>query len=239
MIFLILIISVILGVLFNFIANFIAVEDFVGEEKASIMKVRDLMNFSINKTKKEKKSLVISILGTVIIFTSLYIKFGFKYEFYKFIFLFAVLIISSIIDIKTKSVYLIVSIVGIIGGLVFSTLNIMDGSDVVTELVSILIPILVLGILKIASRKFDGFGGGDIEVFIFIALYISIIGTCINLILSLIIGGIVAGFSIAKDKRRKKEEKDKYIAFVPYITIATFITVILGNEIIIGYLNLV
>lgn len=239
MILIILIISAALGILFNFISNFIAVEDFVGEEKVKVMKFGNLINFAVNKMKKEKISLTLSIMSTVIIFISLYIKYGFRYEFYKFTFLFAVLIISSIIDIKTKSVYLIVSIIGIIGGLAFSTLNIMDGADVVTELVSILIPILILGILKIASSKFDGLGGGDIEVFIFIALYMSIIGTCLALLLSLIIGGIVAGISIIKDKKNKQERKDKYIAFVPYITIATFITIIFGNEIITGYLNIV
>lgn len=214
-------------------------EDLVGEKKQSEMTLKDSINFIKEKMKKEQKNLIQVMIITAIIFVSLYIKFGFGYEFYKFIFLFSILIISSIIDIEIRAVYLIISIIGIIGGLAFSTVNILDGADVVTEIVSILIPILTLGILKIASSKFDGLGGGDIEVFIFIALYMSILGTGLNLILSLIIGGIGATISLVKDKNKKSEKTDKYIPFVPYITLATFITVIFGNQIIIGYLNIV
>ncbi|MGL4450436.1 MAG: hypothetical protein ACRCTZ_04510 [Sarcina sp.] len=166
MILIILIISLILGFIYYFISNFIMLEDLVGEKKQSEMRLKDCINFIKNKMKKEQKKLTVTLIITSLIFISLYIKFGFGYEFYKFIFLFSILIISSIIDIEIRAVYLIISIIGIIGGLAFSTINILDGADVVTEIVSILIPILILGILKIASSKFDGLGGGDIEVFI-------------------------------------------------------------------------
>ncbi|MGL5067736.1 MAG: prepilin peptidase [Sarcina sp.] len=233
MIFIILIVSAILGGIFNFIAYFIAVEDFASEEKVKEMKFKEVFSFAVDKIKKEKVFLILSSVTTIIVYISLYIKFGFEYEFWKFAFLFAVLIISSIIDFKTRSVYLIVSIVGIVGGILFSTLNIFDGADVVTEIISILIPILILGFLKIVSSKFDGLGSGDIEVFIFIALYMSIVGTGLDLFISLLLGGAVSGISMLTSN------KCRYIAFVPYITIATFITVMFGNNIILGYLNLV
>lgn len=233
MIFIILIISAILGGIFNLIAYVIAAEDFTSEERAKEMKLKETISFAVDKIKGEKIFLILSSVTTIVVYGSLYIKFGFEYEFWKFTFLFAVLIISSIIDLKTRSVYLIVSIVGVVGGVLFSTLNIFDGADVVTEIISILIPILILGFLKIVSSKFDGLGGGDIEVFIFIALYMSIVGTGLDLFMSLLLGGAVSGISMLTSN------KGRYIAFVPYITIATFITVMFGNDIILGYLNVV
>jgi leader peptidase (prepilin peptidase)/N-methyltransferase len=233
MILIILIIAAMLGVVLNFISYFIAVEDFVGEEAAQGMKLPEIVMFAVNRIKNEKNFLILISTITIIVYISLYLKFGFIYEFYKYGFLFAILIISSIIDVKTRSVYLIISIVGIIGGVVFSTINIFDGADVVTEMLSVLIPILILGFLKIVSRKFDGLGGGDIEVFIFIALYMSIVGTGLDLFIALIIGGIISGISLAKGN------KSRYIPFVPYISLATFITVMFGNDIILGYINVV
>ena len=233
MILIILIIAAMLGVVLNFISYFIAVEDFVGEEAAQGMKLPEIVMFAVNRIKNEKNFLILISTITIIVYISLYLKFGFIYEFYKYGFLFAILIISSIIDVKTRSVYLIISIAGIIGGVVFSTINIFDGADVVTEMLSVLIPILILGFLKIVSRKFDGLGGGDIEVFIFIALYMSIVGTGLDLFIALIIGGIISGISLAKGN------KGRYIPFVPYISLATFITVMFGNDIILGYINVV
>ena len=230
--FLILLSGIILGGIFNFLVYLVTIEEFTSEKEVKKMSNLDMIKFSVKKIRGNLKELVITIGVTSFIFVTLAFKYGIGYEFYKFSFLFSILIIATIIDYKTRSVYIIVSIVGISGGIMFSTINIVIfDSNVLNEMISMFIPIIILGILKVASRKIDGFGGGDIEMFIFIALYLSVIGTVVTLILSFILAGIISGVSMIL------KSKNKDIAFVPYITIATYITVILGEQIFQSYIK--
>ena len=232
--FLILISGIILGGIFNFLVYLVTIEEFISEEEVEKMSNLDMMKFSIKKIRINLKVLVLTCITTSFIFITLAFKYGIGYQFYKFSFLFSILIIATIIDYKTRSVYIIVSIVGIIGGIMFSTINIVVfDSNVLNEMISMFIPIIILGTLKFASRKMDGFGGGDIEMFIFIALYLSVIGTVVTLILSFILAGIISGVSMIL------KSKDKHIAFVPYITVATYITVILGEQIFQSYMKFI
>ena len=231
---LILLSGIILGGIFNFLVYLVTIEEFISEEEVEKMSNLDMMKFSIKKIRINLKVLVLTCITTSFIFVTLALKYGIEYQFYKFSFLFSILIIATIIDYKTRSVYIIVSIVGIIGGIMFSTINIVVfDSNVLNEIISMFIPIVILGILKAVSRKIDGFGGGDIEMFIFIALYLSVIGTVVTLILSFILAGIISGISMLL------KSKDKDIAFVPYITVATYITVILGEQIFQSYMKFI
>ena len=230
--FLILISGIMLGAIINFLVYLVTIEEFISEDKVKEMNSLDMMKFSIKKIRINIKVLVLTCFTISFILVTLAFKYGIGYEFYKFSFLFSILIIATIIDYKTRSVYIIVSIVGILGGILFSTINIVVyDSNVLNEIVSMFIPIIILGILKVASRRIDGFGGGDIEMFIFIALYLSIIGTVVTLILSFVLAGIISAVSLIL------KSKDKQIAFVPYITVATYTTVILGEQIFQGYMK--
>ena len=174
----------------------------------------------------------ITEVSTAIIITLLYIKFGMGVNFVKFSVLFSVLIISAIIDFKTMFVYFEVSLVGIVFGVIFGIVSIINGESILSILISVGIPLVIIGVIMLLSYKFDGMGGGDLEVFLYTALYLKPLQSVLTLILSMILGGI--GVLIIFIVKRKLKD----IAFVPYITGGTLLTVLFGNEMLGWYISL-
>ena len=174
----------------------------------------------------------ITEVSTAIIVTLLYIKFGLGINFVKFIILFSVLIISAIIDYKTMYVYFEVSLVGIIFGVIFGVVSIINGESILSVLISVGIPLVIIGLIMLLSRKIDGMGSGDLEVLLYTALYLRPLQSVLTLILSIVLASIGV-FIIFIVKRKLKD-----IAFVPYITGGTLLTVLFGNEMLGWYMSL-
>ena len=174
----------------------------------------------------------ITEVSTAIIITLLYIKFGMGVNFVKFSILFSVLIISAIIDYKTMFVYFEVSLVGIVFGIIFGIVSIINGESILSVLISVGIPLVIIGLIMLLSHKIDGMGSGDLEVFLYTALYLKPLQSVLTLILSMILGGI--GVLIIFIVKRKLKD----IAFVPYITGGTLLTVLFGNEMLGWYISL-
>lgn len=170
---------------------------------------------------------------TGIVFSLIYLKFGFGIDFIKYIFLMSILIISAVIDLKTQYVFFSVSLVGIIGGILFSMIDIFISKDIFGFLLTVSIPLIILGLLIFITRKFEGMGMGDLEIFILISLYVSSKVIVVTLFLSIILGGIVAAIMYLKGYRKK------HIAFVPYIAIGTFIAILFGEDIFKWYLSII
>ncbi|MGL5765224.1 MAG: prepilin peptidase [Sarcina sp.] len=230
MLLLMILISVLWGLVLNFIAYFVAIEDFTEDKNINLV---GKFKFCFSKLGTNKIMTVSAIGISVFIFLSLYIKFYINFRFFKFAFLFSVLLVSAIIDFKTRSVYLIVSVVGLIGGIIFSFINVLNGGSIIPEIVATTIPVLILGFLKFVSAKHDGMGGGDIEVFVFIGLYMSIVGSGLDLLVALLIGGFIAGIGLLINK------SDKYIPFIPCIAISTYIVVMFGDYLLNWYLSII
>lgn len=240
MIILIFIIGLIVGTSINLLSYQIQKEkgtfkkiscDNCGKE-IELIEVIPLISFikNLGKCRKCKNKLgyinIVTEVVTGIVLVLIYYKFSLGFLFVKFAFLFIILILSSLIDIRTMSVYFAVSIVGIIGGIIFATIAVIQGASLLQILLSVSIPLVILGLVMLISSKFEGMGGGDLEVFLFIALYLNPIQIVMALLLSIILAGIISVGSMIRGN------KESYIAFVPYISLGTLITVIFGDKII-------
>ncbi len=171
-------------------------------------------------------------LLTGVVFATLFLSFGVTLEFFKYTFLFSILIISAIIDYKTQYVFFSVSLVGIIGGVVFAVLEVFTGKALTDVIFSVMIPLIILGIIIIASQKVEGMGAGDLEIFILVALYLTPMKSAIALFLSICLGGVVSVFILLQGRR------GEHIAFVPYIAIGTFISIVFSSKMVNWYLSL-
>lgn len=181
----------------------------------------------------EKISIVYPLIEliTAFMFLIMYLNFGLTINTFKYIVLFSILIIASSIDIKTKEVYFSISLFGFLFGIIFSIIEIINGKPILLGVLSILIPLIIIGIIYLIARRFDGFGAGDLEVYLFIALYLSPILMGLTIIFSIILGGILAIFLFLIGKRRME------IPFVPFISVGTFVSVLWGIDILNVYLN--
>lgn len=240
MIILIFIIGLILGTSINLLSYQIQKEKGIFKkvkcdsctEKAKLNDFIPLISFikTQGRCKKCKNKLgyinIITEIIIAIVLILIYLKFSIGLLFIKFAFLFAVLILSSLIDIQSMNVYFAVSIVGIVGGIIFSIIDFISGGSLVQTIISVSIPLVILGLIMLLSLKHEGMGGGDLEVFLFIALYLNPIQIVIALLSSIIIAGIASVGSLIIGK------KEKYIAFVPYITIGTLVAVLFGDKIV-------
>ena len=181
---------------------------------------------------KQKISFIYPLIELItgFIFLGMYINFGISINTFKYIILFSILLIEAVIDIKTKEVYFSVSLVGFIFGIIFSIIEIINGKPIIEGVLSILIPLIIVGIIYLLAKRFDGFGAGDLEVYLFIALYLTPILMGLTIIFSIIIGGVFAIILLLMGKRKV------LIPFVPFISIGTLISVLWGIDILNMYL---
>lgn len=181
---------------------------------------------------KQKISFIYPLIELItgFIFLGMYINFGISINTFKYIILFSILLIASVIDIKTKEVYFSVSLVGFLFGIIFSIIEIINGKPIIEGVLSILIPLIIVGIIYLLAKRFDGFGAGDLEVYLFIALYLTPILMGLTIIFSIIIGGVFAIILLLMGKRKV------LIPFVPFISIGTLISVLWGIDILNMYL---
>ena len=167
-----------------------------------------------------------------IIYVLIYIKFGLTLNFVKYIILFSILLIASIIDIKTQEVYFNISLTGFIVGVIFLTIEMVYGKELKTNLISILIPLIIIGLIYLIAKRFDGFGSGDLEVYLMISLYINPMLIGLSIFFSIILGGIVAIILLILGKRKA------YIPFVPFISLGTLVSVFFGCQVLNWYIGL-
>ena len=181
---------------------------------------------------KQKISFIYPLIELItgFIFLGMYINFGISINTFKYIILFSILLIEAVIDIKTKEVYFSVSLVGFLFGIIFSIFEIINGKPIIEGVLSILIPLIIVGIIYLLAKRFDGFGAGDLEVYLFIALYLTPILMGLTIIFSIIIGGVFAIILLLMGKRKV------LIPFVPFISIGTLISVLWGIDILNMYL---
>lgn len=169
---------------------------------------------------------------TGVLFVIVYIKFGLTLEFFKFISLVAILLVIGIIDYKTQYVYSSVIITGIIFGIIFLAISLINGEkvDLINVALGACIPALILATIVWAT---NAMGWGDVEIIFMIGIFLGIKLNLLNLFISIVIGGVYAIYLMIFKKRDGKEA----IAFGPYIAISTFITFMFGNQILEWYLG--
>ena len=183
---------------------------------------------------KEKVSIQYPLIEgfTGILFLILYLKFGLTLELFSYITLTSILIVIGIIDFKTQYVYTSNIITGIIFGIIFVVLSFILGKkvDLINVALGVLIPALILVIIVWTT---NAMGWGDVEIIFMTGIFLGLKLNLLNLFISIVIGGIYAIYLMIFKKKSGKEE----MAFGPYIASATYITILLGNQMLDWYLR--
>lgn len=179
-----------------------------------------------NCGKKISYQYILVELITAIIFTFLYLKYGFSVKFFAYCFLASFLIITSLIDINTRYIYESLSYIGFTGAVLYMIYNYTVYGEIKTYILGGLITggvIAILALLKVM-------GWGDIEVILICGLFLGIKLSLVMLFLSFIVGGIIGIIILLSGKRNK----DGYtpMAFAPCIALGCVISIFYGENII-------
>ncbi|MDD3315329.1 MAG: prepilin peptidase [Syntrophaceticus sp.] len=169
-------------------------------------------------------------LLTAITFALVFLRFGLTLELLKYLFLSALLVAISFIDLEYFIIPNSLIIIGLVGGVI---LNIV-AQDV--GLVSALIGILVTSgfLLLVALISKGGMGGGDIKLAAVTGLFLGWPLAPLGLFLGACVGGIVAIILLLSGLRGRKDP----LPFGPFIALGTVIAFLYGFEMLNWYLQL-
>lgn len=164
-------------------------------------------------------------LLTPLILISIYNSFGLSFYFFKYSIFICFLMVIAIIDIKTTDVYMITTVPAIIIGLVFAVIEkLIYGSSIFTYIAGTLVCGAIIAIIVYYT---SAMGEGDIEIAMISGLFLGLRLSILMIALSFVIGGLIGALLIVT---RIKSRKD-YIAFGPFIAIASLINIFIGNRI--------
>ena len=171
----------------------------------------------------------------LVYFTGIQVK-GFIYniELIKYAVLIPLLLISFIIDMKKKIIpnrlSLTIFEIGLIFTFIYGTFNINLAIDMLIGMLiggGIFFLIAIIG--KLFSQK-EAMGLGDVKLMIGLGLFFGSFNITIISILSFVIAAIVSLILLITKKKKATE----YIAFAPFIVIASFIIIFVPVEVIMG-----
>ncbi|KMT21329.1 prepilin peptidase [Clostridium cylindrosporum] len=169
-------------------------------------------------------------LLTGILFTIIYLYFGFSVELFLYLVLVSVLIITSVIDINTGYIYERVSLVGIIAGVVFIVYKYISSGEMLTYILG---GVAAGGIIAIIILLTNGMGWGDAEVAFLCGLFLGLSSSILMIFLSIVLGGIGASILLVFGKKSRKDA----IPFAPYISIGGLIALLYGEGIVKAFLS--
>lgn len=157
-------------------------------------------------------------------------RFGLTAESLLYAVLFSALIVVSVIDLRYKIIPDVITIPGIIAGLIASALILPPG--IKGSIAGTLLGGILFFIIAIASR--GGMGGGDIKLIAMIGAFLGWAHVIITIILSSFIGslvGVLLMILFAKDRKYP-------VPFGPFLSVGGMISLFLGREIIEWYFGM-
>ena len=163
------------------------------------------------------------------LFSLLYWRFGFSFDFIRFAILTCILVSAAFIDIDHRIIPDKLNLFGIVSGIVFVFLP--DSLSVKNALLGFVAGGGLLLLVAVISR--GAMGGGDIKLFAVIGIFLGLEKTVLALFLTFLFGGIAGILLIAAKIKSRKD----YIPFGPFIGIGAFITIMWYNEMIMYYLK--
>lgn len=174
-------------------------------------------------------------LITAISYVLVFIKYGFSLYSFKYLILISLLIVISLIDIDTMSIYLKTTVFGVVSGVVLLAMEgISNGYGVHNYLYYFLggiIPAIIITLIILMTR---GMGWGDVEIFFICGLFLGVKLSMVMTFLSFIIGAII---SLCLLYSKKKTRKDP-IPFGPFIALGAFFAILMGDAIVNLYMSL-
>ena len=231
---LIILISLIGGILVNIIA-----EKIIGENESVHIQNEVIVKEKHEYIRKYKKRIYEKIINqltivctlSIIINLILYNIYGFSLEFLKCYTLITILLLVSIVDIRTHYVYNSTTKCGLILGIIFFIIEWGYMSKLpIDKIKGLLLGFIIMWSLYKITKAF---GEGDAEIAMLIGIFIGTNGVISSIIFSIVTCGVISMFLLLSKKFSLKEE----IAFVPYLSLGGFLSIILSEEIIF-YFNL-
>lgn len=159
-----------------------------------------------------------------------FIKYGITLNLIKYMILISILIVIGMIDLDTTDVYFSTTITGIILSGIFLSIYIYRGMPISSYIYGGIIGGGTLTLIILITK--GGMGWGDVEICSVCGLFLGFKLTLVMLSLSFVIGSII---SLALIALKKKTRKD-YIAFGPFIALASILTIFIGEKIAYLYL---
>ena len=176
-------------------------------------------------------------LITGILFSLIYITFKYRFITIYYMFLASLLIIITFIDLDC---YIIPDKLVLIGSITALLVNFLGyGTPFIDGLKGAIFTgggLLVLTLIIECILKKEVMGGGDIKLFAMIGLFLGIKLSLLTLLFSIYIGGAYGIIFIIYNKVKNKKF-NSMIPFGPFISLATIITLLYGNQIIDFYIK--
>ncbi len=200
------------------------------EHKLNALDLIPVLGFLINRGRcrycKEKISIQYPIIELIIaiIFLFLFNKFGLCIYFVKYAVITSLLIIVTLIDLKTQEIPDRLIIFGLMAGLLFNLY------DIKADMLQGILGFLLGGgaFLIIAMVTQGAMGGGDIKLMAVLGLFFGWKMIILIALLSFLLGAIISLILIATKIKGRKD----YIPFGPFISIAALITIFYGQQIL-------
>ena len=169
---------------------------------------------------------------------ALYYQFGFSLAFLASFIFVAALIVISFIDLDVRIVPDVISLPGIVGGLLFSVVAryvINDPFEIIPSPLSALIGVLVGGgfllALAWAYEAFtgvEGMGGGDIKLLAMIGAFLGWTSIPFTLFFASLTGSVIGlGFMISKGVGRRFA-----LPFAPFLCLGALVYLFFGSELL-------
>lgn len=165
---------------------------------------------------------------TGVLFVLVYLEFGLTVETFFYILLSSLMVIISVSDIDTRLIPN--KILGVFLVLLLPVTYFVEAIDWKSQVIGVILAFAINYLILLFSKG-KGMGGGDIKLFMLLALVLGWKSFITLFFLSVVIGMFVGIYT-------KVRTKESEIPFGPSIALATIITIFYGQELLKWYLNL-
>lgn len=167
-------------------------------------------------------------LFTGISFLSLYLTFGLSFIFAAYAILLSSLIIVTVIDLEYKIIPDVITLPGIIIGLILSLFILPI--PFINSLIGIMTGGGFFYLIALVSR--GGMGGGDIKLIAMIGAFLGWEGTLVTILMGSLIGSII-GIALIITKKKKRRDP---IPFGPFLALGAVISIFWGKDLLYWYM---
>ncbi len=204
------------------------VDIFSKEEKVTIKAIKEKKKFSYMMGLILPISLII-----------LFYAFGLTWKFAVYAFLAVMLIIDAFVDVKAQIIPNELNFIGFLVGIVLTYIALVKNTEVGLDMLLGMLTgggiFLLIALFAFVAYKKEGMGLGDVKLMGVLGLFFGVFNTIQIFILSFAIGAVV---SILLMIFKIKKSTD-YMAFGPFIVIATVITMFIPYTVMFPwYMNL-
>lgn len=175
--------------------------------------------------------IIIEIL-TGISFVFIFLKYGLVFEFFKYSIFIVILLLIAAIDIYNMNVYFSTIVIGISLAIIFLIFEYFYGYYIKTFFYGgIVSGIFIYLIIMITG---GGMGWGDVEVCAIAGLFLGLKLVVFMIMISFFLGTLIGIILLILKVKSRKD----YLPFVPFIFVASLITVLVGDKFIKLYISI-